>query len=511
MKSFNKIILFSTSILLFGLGSCKKSYLDRLPTNQAPIADVFKTTVTAEAAVQGLNAYMFSIPSGANERFGQKSIDLYNDMMGDDMAIARAGAGWLTTVYNYTAARQFASPNSYPWTFYFGMINNANEIITNIDGAVGPQEDKDLIKAKGLFYRAYAYYNLTLYYQSAYGAVDPTAVLGLPLYTEPTRVGQPRATLAQTYTFIKNDLAAAKTLMANSGDARTDKSEINLDVVNAISARVAFQMQDWTNAIAFAEAAMQNYPLNTSKSQINDGFNSFNNSEWIWGSNLVEDQTSNVASFIGHMDIDAGGYAALGQQKLINRILYNYIDTSDARKSWWYSTNVGLHQRFSNHKFNVKVPGTFATQICYVRSAEMELIKIESMYHLGQYGPCAAELLAFVQTRQPNYTVPDYSTNHALLFVEIVIQRRIELWGEGFRYSDIKRLAPFMTLSELGNGLGSPSFSQLDFPGLHREKTGASSTLAGDAYTIPDSKSNMFNWKIPGAELSSNSQIIQNP
>ena len=503
MKSFNKIILFSTSILLLGLGSCKKSYLDKLPTNQAPLSDVFKTTTGAEAAIQGLNAYMYSIPGGAHDRFGQKSIDLFNEMMGDDMAIKDQGAGWLVSVYNYTAARGGSSPGTYPWSFYFGMINNANQIIVNIDDATGLQEDRDLIKGKALFYRAYAYYNLTLYYQFAYGAVgDPNSVLGLPLYDQPTREGKPRATLQQTYDFIKTDLASARLLMAANGYARNDKSEINLDVVNAISARVAFAMEDWNAAKTFAQDAMQSYPLMNAV-QINNGFNSWDNSEWIWGSSLVEDQTSNVASFIGHMDINAGGYAALGQQKLINRNLYTAMSDSDARKDWWFSKNVGLHQRFSNNKFRVKVKGTFGTQICYVRSAEMKLIEIESMYHLNDYGNAANELLSFVQTRQSDYTVVDYSSNNALLFVEIIRQRRIELWGEGFRYSDIKRYASF---EEIGLGL-----TAIDLPGLHREGTGASQTIAGNAYTIPDPFSNMFVFKIPGSEISSNSQVVQNP
>lgn len=507
MKSFNKIIVLSTSVLLLGLGGCKKSYLEKLPTNQAPLADVFKTTTGAEAAIQGLNAYMFSIPSGAHDRFGQKSIDLYNDMMGDDIAIRDQGAGWLVSVYNYTAARGGSSPGSYPWSFYFGMINNANQIIVNIDDATGLQEDRDLIKGKALFYRAYAYYNLTLYYQFAYGAVgDPNSVLGLPLYDQPTREGKPRATLQQTYDFIKNDLKDARQLMDANGYARNDKSEINLDVVNAISARVAFAMEDWNAAITFAQDAMQNYPLMTGF-QINNGFNDWNNSEWIWGSNLVEDQTSNVASFIGHMDINAGGYAALGQQKLINRNLYNSMSDSDSRKAWWFPKNQGLHQRFSNNKFRVKVKGTFGTNVSYIRSAEMKLIQIESMFHLKQYGQSAAELLSFVQTRQPDYVVPDYTTNNALLLIEIIRQRRIELWGEGFRYSDIKRLASFQGEGGI-IGLG---LTDLDLPGLHREGTGASATIAGNAFTIPDPFSNQFVFKIPGSELSSNSAVIQNP
>jgi len=500
MKIHNKIVLFSCSLILLGLGSCKKSYLDRVPTSEAPLSDIFKTTVSSEAALQGLHRLMYDVPSGRqDDQFGQKSIDLYNDLMGDDMPLTDRGSGWFMSMYSYSAPRTTEAPGSYPWVFYFGMINNANQIIVNIDNATGPQEDKDNIKGQALFYRAYAYYNLSLYYQFTY-LVDETA-LGLPLYDEPTRVGKGRSTMKETYDFILNDLSASRALLAGSS-SRNDKSAINIDVVNAISARIALSMGKWTDAANYANAARQSYPFMNSRDLL-DGFNSINNSEWIWGSKMVDDQTSNVASFLGQMDIASGGYAALGQQKLVSRNLFITIPSNDIRKNWWYAKSEGRYQGFSQKKFRVKVAGTFGTDVSYVRSAEMALIEAEALCMNNDLAGSKAVLSSLITTRQPDYDVDQFTTQTDL-FKEIIRQRRIELWGEGFRYSDIKRFAPALYLQR-----GLLSAGDL---GLHREGNGGNKTLMGQV-TIADPLSPLFVFRIPSSEINLNPamQGQQNP
>ena len=73
-------------------------------------------------------------------------------------------------------------------------------------------------------------------------------------------------------------------------------------------------------------------------------------------------------------------------------------------------------------------------------------MRVEELYLLlaeaqGMQSPAtgAATLQSFVKTyRDPNYTCTATSTQ--TLQDEVWMQRRIELWGEGFAYFDIKRL-----------------------------------------------------------------------
>jgi hypothetical protein len=73
-----------------------------------------------------------------------------------------------------------------------------------------------------------------------------------------------------------------------------------------------------------------------------------------------------------------------------------------------------------------------------MRLAEMYLTKAEALAHLGKTAEAQEVLTAFAVTRDPSY-VSKGNTGDALV-QEILTQRRIELWGEGFRWYDLKRL-----------------------------------------------------------------------
>jgi len=79
------------------------------------------------------------------------------------------------------------------------------------------------------------------------------------------------------------------------------------------------------------------------------------------------------------------------------------------------------------------------------------------------------------------------NTGQALIN-EILLQRRIELWGEGFRFFDLKR-----------------TNSALDRTGANH-----SATLTSNLMTV-EAGSNQWQWLIPQDELNANPQVVQNP
>jgi len=72
-----------------------------------------------------------------------------------------------------------------------------------------------------------------------------------------------------------------------------------------------------------------------------------------------------------------------------------------------------------------------------MRAAEMALIEAEALAQQGNTGGAKTILEELIQTRQPDYTAD--ASNSDVLIKEIWLQRRIELWGEGFRFFDLKR------------------------------------------------------------------------
>ena len=69
-----------------------------------------------------------------------------------------------------------------------------------------------------------------------------------------------------------------------------------------------------------------------------------------------------------------------------------------------------------------------------MRAAEMVLIEAEAYAHLQQNSKAAEVLKELMSARQPDWNMLSVTVE------DVLLQRRIELWGEGFSYFDLKRL-----------------------------------------------------------------------
>lgn len=75
-------------------------------------------------------------------------------------------------------------------------------------------------------------------------------------------------------------------------------------------------------------------------------------------------------------------------------------------------------------------------QMPWMRCSEMVLTEAEAEFNLGNEGAAKAALTELNSKRIPGYVC---KTSGAALLDEIRTTRRIELWGEGFNFSDMKR------------------------------------------------------------------------
>src|SRR5690625_6802734 len=85
-------------------------------------------------------------------------------------------------------------------------------------------------------------------------------------------------------------------------------------------------------------------------------------------------------------------------------------------------------------KFMLANPGNSNGDLAFMRAAEMVLIEAEALAAQGNDNDAADVLYILANARDPEY---EKSTNTGeKLMEEILIQRRIELWAEGFRRSE---------------------------------------------------------------------------
>jgi len=492
---FSKIII--AGALLVGT-SCADDYLDTLPTDAVPEELVFSTTKNAMTALNGIHR-MLHIRFDSQGQAAESGVMIMRDVMSEDVVFTTTGNGWYVSTTRWlNHVNENSSDVRFVWRYYYKVIGNANMIIANIDEAEGPQEERDEIKGQALAYRAWAHFNLVQMFAQRYDAAGNNSQLGVPIVTEPITEGGARNTVEEVYTQINTDIDAAIALL---DEGRNAKSHINSNVAKGIKARIALTQGNYEDAATLAKEARDGFEL-MSQTQLYQGFNSVENPEWIWGSHQVDDQGTFFASFFAYMSVNFSSTNIRGNPKAINSLLYAMIPDSDYRKGLWDPNASDPEQRdpfidevtlssfdkydYMNRKFLSQGSASSVGDVPYMRTAEMYLIEAEALARGGNGAQAAQVLFDFVSERDPEYKL---STNTGeALAEEIMTQRRIELWGEGFRFYDLKRL---------------------NLP-LDRTGTNQVESVINGKYTEPAGTNN-WQWRIPIDEMNANSNMVQNP
>ncbi len=433
---------------LIGFTSCEDEYLETSPTDAYGFDFVFSTADNGMVALNGIHRAMFTQYNSTQNQSGQNSLNIVMDMLGEDLVQTAAGNGWFNSDYKWTNHRNVnGSLPFFAYQFYYKIISNANTIIAQIDNTSGDPLLKAQVKGEALAYRGWAYYSVVQLFAKRYDAATASNTLGVPLLTAPTSEPQPRATVDAVYKQIIADLEASIAILETPFKAY-NKSHFTAAVVNGIRARVALTMGDYVAAKTFARTAITKSGATLmSAAQYKAGFNDASNPEWMWASIMIPDQTTYFYSFFAYMSYNFNSSNIRSNPKAINSNLYAMIPADDVRKTMWEPAPTAANfplpstayarKPYMNRKFAVKDPSSSVGDILYMRVAEMYLIEAEAKAHLGE-ADAANVLFDLVSKRNPSYTLSS-NTGEALV-QEVLIQRRIELWGEGFRFLDLKRL-----------------------------------------------------------------------
>ncbi len=442
-----KYILFYIVSLSFAAASCKKDFLDTFPTTSVAAADALLSTKNATAALNGIHRVMFT-QYDAQGQAGEGSINLFRDYLGEDIVfpLANGSAGHISWLQWQNHRNVNAGDMRFVYRFYYRLIANANVLINGIDGVPGPEAEKKPIKGQALAYRGWAHFQLVQLWGSRYNATAmPNSQPGVPLLLENTLVGQPRATVEEVYTQINKDLDEADVLL--TGYVRTGsaaKSNFNASVVKGIKARVALTQQNWAAAATNAIAARAGFTLMTNAEYLT-GFNNITNQEWMWGSRQIDDHNTFFFSYFAYISANFNSTVLRTQPRAMNANLFNSIPTTDNRKKCWDLTGAtvpvppgGARVPYQNKKFLAQSSSASMGDVPYMRAGEMFLIEAEARARQGQELAAQTALFTLVKNRDAAYVLST-NTGQALIN-EILWNRRVEFWGEGFRFTDLKRL-----------------------------------------------------------------------
>ncbi len=424
---------------------CSEDYLERVPTDSITDADLFSTVVGAQTAIQGIHRSTYQF-YGAHDKFGQKSVDLAMDLLGEDMYQTERGYGWFVSWYQYIDHRNINSANlEYIWEYYYDIVDNANLIIANIDNASDAAlnaERVNNIKGQALTYRAYSFYQLVQLYASRYIIDGTNSQLGIPIPLVASQEGLARSTVEQVYTQIFKDINDAITAFeAAPTIGRANKSEINLRVAQGMKARFSLTTGKWADAAAMAHAARTGFAPTADNES---GMNSTTDPEWMWGAVLIDEQQTSYASFFSHIDPLFGGYATLGNHKCLSTAVYDFMSDTDTRKGMFltFAGKPRVGQKFTGW-------GEWTNDYLYMKAGEMYLIEAEALARQDMFTEAQDVLFELISSRDPAY-VKSTLTGDALI-QHILMHRRADLWGEGLRFLDIKRLGIPLDRRNLGH------------------------------------------------------------
>ncbi|MGO1244638.1 MAG: RagB/SusD family nutrient uptake outer membrane protein [Sphingobacterium sp.] len=440
-----KIHIYILLALTLIFGSCSDK-LELDPTDAVSDTEIFKTTTGIETVVNGTWGYLNDTYfTYANP--GYSTVMRTSDAMGNDVAV--------TTKYGYRDPYAFTDLNNKTatrvravWTLLYKVIDNSNNVIAKVDQAEGSQQQKDVLKGQALTLRAFAYLNLATYYQLSY--LKDKNALSVPIYTEPSTIetqGKPKASLEEVYTLIKSDLNQADGLLKDYVRDASKKYKIDQHVVNGLQARTYLNTGEWEEAAQSAKQAREGYQLMAETDYLG-GFNDIQNTEWIWGHIQTTEQSE--ASYTFHY-LDVSSPGSYYYSFMADPYFKDLFDTQDIRNELFEWDGEDGREGFLRYK-KFRFKSNLIGDIVYMRSAEMLLIEAEGYARAGNSNNAIAALNSLRSARKAKLFNAADGKN---IIDEILLERRKELWGEGFALSDILRTQSKVERKEFKNADGS--------------------------------------------------------
>ena len=402
-------------------------------------------------------------------------------------------ANWGQDIY---MASEYAV-NELPWDSLYKVLKSANDVIGAIMPGITTMTDDEYTTALesvpeanrpslagALAYRAYTYLYLVRLYEfkeNNYTSAPDCLGLGVPVVTETTTEAEaknnPRATVEDIYNkMIFPDLTKAAGILANYQNP--DPYTVGLAFVDGMFARAYLERGSAGDDSAFPLAAQyarkaidESGCTPLTQSQWEDPVNGFNNAtsnnSWILGVG-VSVQNSNLVHWTSLMSTEAEWGYARHNVYAINKTLYAQIPNTDFRKHSWLDPNRNSANAYQYQSARADFKDVFSgsdfdyapikfrpgagnyTDYTVGGATDFELMRVEELYFIEAEATAHTSLSAGIQllnTFMNTYRISDGSydctSKSADLdgFVkELMLQKRIEFWGEGIIMFDLKRL-----------------------------------------------------------------------
>lgn len=461
---------------------------ETIPTDIATDEQLTSSSKATESLLWAMPAILnklATIDETMHWDWGYGSIMHVRDVMTEDMPVVSSGYDWYTSwEENKNMGEDYIYPQ-FIWNYYWKAVQTTNNMIT----AVNPESANETqLGYLGVAYafRAMFYLDMAQMFEflendvvsSVNASGNDVKGLTVPIVregmTEEAARNNPRVSREKMAEFILGDLDNAEKYITNL--ELSVKTLPHLDVVYGLKARYYMWLGNYAEAKKYARNAINESGLSPMTEDdclsTTKGFNDI--SKWMFGSQLLAEDDlvkTGILNWASWMSNETSfGYSSQEPFLMLNSSMYERLSDTDFRKKLWKApAGTALDKKtpfikeesyeklsdYASVKFRPAEGNTedfsvgAATAYPLMRVEEMYFIEAEAAAHLG-------EGASLINTFMSTYRDPSYNTTKSgdNLVEEIVFQKRIELWGEGLTFFDVKRLNMSVTRGFEGSNFG---------------------------------------------------------
>ena len=382
----------------------------------------------------------------------------YLALLSDDVTAAsnlrnRSGEDTRQVAYGYYTWQ--ANPEVSPrgtlnadmtWEQFYHQILTANVVLAQLKSMVGTDAEKAQLEGEAYAIKLNAYFMLTNIYGQPYTPATAGNVLGVPInnhsYSEDTNF--PRATVKENYQEMIHCLESALKAFERS-ENKLNTFRWNAPAVCILGSRLYLYMQDWDNAIKYADLAIRQnpnlYDLNSKAPLGDDDKNAFiskNNKEICFQQGFYQSEflsIENLYYFTASQDLldtyqegDLRYYNNKGE----------YLRTKKVRVGGgWFAPPT--YKYFTQAKKNGIDTDTH-TYGYTIRTSEAYLNRAEAYAQKGETQKAMQDLNHLRAARiRPDHAQLQAPSDQAGLIQLVRDERRRELCFEFHRWFDLRR------------------------------------------------------------------------
>ncbi len=411
--------LYIVLALVISFSSCRK-WLEITPEGEVPESEAVKTQQDLQ------NLLNSSYDAMANHYNGR--VQFFNELLGDNLE--KPQSGFTVPIYLRTT-NYFNSDVGGLYNDIYNVIFRLNFLMFKIEEGIIPVDAEFKVRAtaEAKFLRALAHFDLVKLWGQPYGYTSNNAHPGVVIRNSVDTKPKARASVAEVYTFILEDLAAAQTnLPDNNGNYA------NKDAAKALLANVRFQQNDFANALTLCNELLSKYTLDTT---LNRFVNVLNSPEKIFAFVSTGVADNRTATYLNNFRIVNPSNPSPNR---LSRTLYYEAtaDTADLRSKFYVIFNQGTSsETYGITKFNGDF---FSNPLLY--ASQLKLMRAEALIKSsGDLGLAISDVNAIIQRAygNANKNLPS-NTSATDVLTMIRKQRRLEFPLEGNRTQDLKRI-----------------------------------------------------------------------